>query len=136
MAPPLTTQQKTRIVEWFLKTNSIVRVQRRFKNQYKCKEAPASNTVKTMVEQFRATGNVASKKRGGSKPRFRTPDTVGTIRASVASSSARKSVRQLAFDSMAHTSNLSTHASVQDPCLPVSDNCVPRKTDKVCGGIR
>jgi hypothetical protein len=37
---------------------------------------------------------------------------------------------------MAHTSNWSTHASVQDPCLPVSANCVPRKVDKVCGGIR
>jgi hypothetical protein len=42
----------------------------------------------------------------------------------------------IAFDSMAHTSNRSRHASVQDPCLPVSDNCVPRKVDKVCGGIR
>jgi len=36
---------------------------------------------------------------------------------------------------MAHTLNRSTHASVQDPCLPVSDNCVSRKADKVCGGI-
>jgi hypothetical protein len=42
----------------------------------------------------------------------------------------------IAFDSMAYTSNRSTHASVQDPCLPVSDNCVPRKAEKVCGGIR
>jgi len=42
----------------------------------------------------------------------------------------------IAFDSMVQTSNRSTHASVQDPCLPVSDNCVPRKADKVCGGIR
>ena len=41
-----------------------------------------------------------------------------------------------AFDSIEHTSNRSTHASVQDPCLPISDNCVPRKADKVCGGIR
>jgi len=92
----LTTEQKTRIVEWFLQTNSIVTVQRRFKNQYKCKEAPARNTLKTLVEQFRATGNVAGKKSGGSKPRVRKPDTVGTIHASVASSPARKSVRQLA----------------------------------------
>jgi len=44
--------------------------------------------------------------------------------------------RGIALDSTAHTSNRSTHASVQDPCLPVSDNCVPRKADKVCGGIR
>ena len=42
----------------------------------------------------------------------------------------------IAFDSMAHTSNRSTHASLQDPRLLVSDNCVPRKADKVCGGIR
>jgi len=140
MASQLTAEQKTRIVEWFLQTNSIVTVQRRFKNQYKCMEAPARNTVKTLVEQFRATRNMAGKKRGGSKPRVRTPDTVRTIHASVASSPARKSERQtvslrkwgIAFDSMAHTSNRST----QDPCLPVSDNCVPRKADKVCGGIR
>jgi len=97
MAPPLTIEQKILIVEWVLQTNSIVTVQRRFKNQYKCKEAPARNTVKT-VEQFRATGNVAGKKRGGSKPRIRTPDTVGTIHARVASSPTRKSVRQLATE--------------------------------------
>jgi len=89
MAPQLTTEQKTRIVERFLQTNSIVTVQRRFKNQYKCKEAPARNAVKTLVEQFCATGNAAGKKRGGSKPRVRTPDTVGAIHASVASSPAR-----------------------------------------------
>jgi hypothetical protein len=51
--------------------------------------------VKT-VEQFRGTGNVTGKKRGGSKPRVRTPDTVVTIRASVGSFPTRKSVRQLA----------------------------------------
>jgi hypothetical protein len=98
MAPQLTTEQKTRIVEWFLQTDSIVTVQVWFKNQYKCKEAPARNTVKMLVEQFRATGNVAGKKRGGSKPRVRTHDTVGTIHAGVASSPARKSVRQLALE--------------------------------------
>jgi hypothetical protein len=42
----------------------------------------------------------------------------------------------IAFDGMAHTSNWSKHASVQDPCLPVSDNCVLRKADKVSDGIR
>ena len=42
----------------------------------------------------------------------------------------------IASDSMAHTSNWSTHASVQYPCLPVSDNCVPSKSDKICRGIR
>ena len=98
MASQLTTEQKTRIVEWFLQTNSIVTVQRRFKNQYKCMEAPARNTVKTLVEQFRATRNMAGKKRGGSKPRVRTPDTVRTIHASVASSPARKSVRESALE--------------------------------------
>ena len=80
----------------FLQTNSIATIQRRLKNQYKGKEAPARNTVKTLMEQFHATGNMAGKKRGGSKPRVRMPDTVGTIHASVASSPARKSVRQLA----------------------------------------
>ena len=54
--------------------------------------------MKTLVEQFRATGNAAGKKRGGSKPRVRTPNTVGTIHASVASSPAGKSVRQLATE--------------------------------------
>jgi len=98
LAPQLTTEQKTRIVEWFLQTNSIVTVQRQFKNQYKCKVAPARNTVKTLVEQFHAAGNMAGKEKGGSKPRVRTLDTVGTIHASVASSPARKSVRQLASE--------------------------------------
>jgi len=89
------TEQKTRIVEWFLQTNSIVTIQHWFKNQYKCKKAPAKNTVKTLVEQFYATGNVKGKKRGRSKPRVCTPDTVETIHASVASSPTRKFVQQL-----------------------------------------
>jgi hypothetical protein len=88
------TEQKTWIVEWFLQTNLIVTVQHRFKNQYKCKETSARNTVKTLVEQFYATGNMAGKRRGGSKPRFHTPDTVRTIHASVASSPAWKFVWQ------------------------------------------
>jgi hypothetical protein len=91
MAPPLTTEQKTWIVEWFLQTNLTVTVQRQFRNQYKCKEAPARNTVKPLVEQFHATGKVAGKKGGGSKPRSHMLDTVGTIHASVASSPAWKS---------------------------------------------
>jgi hypothetical protein len=104
MAPPLTTEQKTQTVKWFLQTNSTVTVQRRFKNQYKCQEAPARNTVERSVEQFRATGNVTGKKRGGSKPRARTRDTVGIIRASVASSRTWKSVRQLAAENKVSTS--------------------------------
>jgi len=62
------------------------------------KETPARNTAKTLVEQFLATVGVTGKKRGGSKPRVRAPDTVGTVRASVASSPAQKSVRQLAAE--------------------------------------
>jgi len=50
--------------------------------------------VKTLMEQFRATGNVTGKKIGGSKPRVSTPDTVGTIHVSVASSPMWKSARQ------------------------------------------
>ena len=51
-----------------------------------------------MVERFHATGNATGKKRGRRKPRVRTPDTVGTIHASVASNLTRKSVRQLAAE--------------------------------------
>jgi len=143
MASQLTTEQKIQIVEWILQTNSIVTVQRRFKNQYKCKEAPARNTVKTLVGQFCATGNMAGKERGGNKPTCSHTRhcrdhscECGLISSTkfCATVSLRKWV--IAFDSMAHTSNRSTHASVQDPCLAVPDNCVPRKVDKVCGGIR
>ena len=51
-----------------------------------------------MVEQFLATGSVTRERRGVGKPRVRTPDTVGTVRASAASSPARKSVRQSAAE--------------------------------------
>lgn len=47
--------------------NSIVTVQCRFKNQYKCKEVPAGNTVKLLVKQFHESGSVVGKKRGGYK---------------------------------------------------------------------
>ena len=54
--------------------------------------------MKTSVEQFRANGKVAGKNRGETKPCVPTPDTVGTIHASVALSRTRKSVRQLAIE--------------------------------------
>jgi hypothetical protein len=56
--------------------------------------------VKTVVEQFRAIGNVTGKESGRSKPRVRTPNAAGTIRASVASSPTRKSVRELAAENV------------------------------------
>jgi len=89
------TEQKTRIVEWSLQTDSIFTVQHQFKNQYKYEEAPARNMMKMLVQQFRATRNVTGKKRGRSMPHVRTPNTVGTIHASVASSPTRKFVQQL-----------------------------------------
>jgi len=55
MAPPLTTEQKIRIVEWFLQTKSIVTVLRRFKNQYTCKEAiPVRILIATMQSGFKS----------------------------------------------------------------------------------
>jgi hypothetical protein len=139
MASPLTPDQKTRIVEWFLETNSIVTVQRQFKNQYNSKEAPAS---KTLVEQFRTTENVIGKERGVSKPRFHTPDTLGTIRASVATSETRKPVRQLAAENeVSHSIAwriLRTDLRMHPYNYHVFQflTSVLRKADKVCRGIR
>jgi hypothetical protein len=88
--------------------------------------------VKTMVEQFRATGNVTGKKRGGSKLRVHMPDT-----ASVASSPTQKSVRQLAAENevlpLTAWSILRTNLRMHLYKIHVfqSDNCVPRKVDKV-----
>jgi hypothetical protein len=133
MAPSLTTEQKTRTVEWFVQTNSNVTVQRRFKNQYKCKEAPARKTAKTSVEQLRATGNATC---SHARHCWDHSCECGLISNTEVRATVSRRKRGIARDSMTHTSKRSTHASVQDPCLPISDNCVPRKEDEVCGGIR
>jgi hypothetical protein len=131
------TEQKTWIVEWFLQTNSIVTVQCRVKNQYKCKEygedgggAVSRNWESDRQEKRRERATCSH-----TRHCWDHSCECGLISTEVCATVSRRKWG-ITFDSMAHTSNRSTHASVQDPCLPVSENCVRRKIDKVCRGIR
>ena len=94
MAPPLTTEQKTRncvmVPAYKFYCHSPAPFQKPVQVQ--------GSTSKEYVEDAGGAVSHKSKKRGGSKSRVRTPNTVGTIRASVASSQTRNSVRQLAAE--------------------------------------
>ena len=127
------TEHKTQIVEWFLQTN--------------LSQSSASSKTSTSARKhqqgiqwrrwssFAQLGMWQARKELGSHV-FACPTLLGPyvrVWPHLQHGSLCDSCRKwgIAFNSMVHTLNRSTHASVQDPCLPVSDNCVPRKADRV-----
>jgi hypothetical protein len=139
MAPQLTTEQKTRIVEWFLLQIRLSQSSAGSKTSTSARKHQQG--IRWKRGSFAQLGIWQARKEAGASHVFALPTLLGPFMRlwpHLQHGSLCDSLRKwgIAFDSMAHTSNRSTHASVQDPCLPVYDNGVPRKVDKVCRGVR
>lgn len=98
MAPALSTEQKCKVVEWYFETKSPVTVQRKFRKEYKCRDAPGRQAIMDFVKQFRSTGCVKGKKKGGSEARVRTAEVVENVRTRLVDSPTKKSVRRLSIE--------------------------------------
>jgi hypothetical protein len=61
MAP---VQEKKMCVIWFLETNSVIKMQRRYRTQYG-KDPPLDNAIRLWLKQFQETGSVLNRKGAG-----------------------------------------------------------------------
>ena len=77
MAPSLTTEQKPRIVEWFLQTNSTVTVQRRFKNQTSARKQQQGIRWWRWWSSFAKLGMWQARKEVGASHVFARPTLLG-----------------------------------------------------------
>lgn len=82
---PYSPQERIKIVEFYLLTNSIVTTQRRFRLHFNVRYAPAKNTIQNLVENFKRKGSVLNQNRGASgRPvSVRTGEKIEAVRSSV-----------------------------------------------------
>ena len=86
-------EHRTKIVELYFKTGSIVLAQRAFKRELHRRDAPSKMSILRYVYQFRTEGSVAPKHRIRS-PTVRTIETIAAVSEAI-QRSPRKSVRRL-----------------------------------------
>lgn len=82
---PYTSQERIKIVEFYLLTNSFVSTQRRFRLHFNVRNGPTNKTIKNLVENFRRKGSILNLNRGASgRPvSVRSEENIETVRVSV-----------------------------------------------------
>ena len=63
---PFNTEQKTKIVEFYLKHGSAVLTQRQYRRHFKVREAPTIKTIQRLTEKFLAEGFIRNQNAGNS----------------------------------------------------------------------
>lgn len=89
-------EHRTKIIETYLRTTSIIATQRQFHRDFPRASVPTRNTILALVQKFRETGSVKNKNKGNSGRRrsARTDDNIETVRRRL-EESPRKSTRRL-----------------------------------------
>ena len=89
-------QHKSKIVEFYFATNSIVLTQRHFKSHFHVKTAPSRNTILSITEKFIREGSVSNLNSSfsGRKRSARTSERVEEVKERI-SQDPRKSSRRL-----------------------------------------
>jgi hypothetical protein len=59
-----TVPEKAKCVLWFFKTNSVIKMQRRYRTQYG-RDSPSDNAIRRWLKQFQETGSVLLRKGSG-----------------------------------------------------------------------
>lgn len=90
------THQRTKIVEFYSATKSIVLTQRQFARDFGRRRIPSKKTIQRIIAKFRETGSVRNNNKGHSGPPIsvRTPAKIDTLRDRL-EESPRKSSRRL-----------------------------------------
>ena len=93
---PWSEDAKTKIVQLYFETKSVVSTQRKFRKHFKVKKAPSRNVILHIVAKFLAQGNVNNrfKGRSGRKRSRRTPENIARVRDAL-QQSPNKSMRRL-----------------------------------------
>lgn len=89
-------QDRTKIVELYFATNSVVCTQRTFRREFPGRHCPCARTIKRLVDKFRNTGSLVDDNKGHSGHPFsaRTPANIAVVRDRL-QQSPRKSTRRL-----------------------------------------
>lgn len=91
------SEQKTKVTEFYLKSGSPILAQRQFRAFFKTREAPDRRTILRIAETFKAQGSVAEKRRTGRGCTALTPQKIREVANKVAKS-PNVSVRRLAHE--------------------------------------
>lgn len=104
----LSKEHRTLIVQFYLKSGSVILTQRRFRNHFKTREAPTPKTIQRLTEKFLAVGSIHNQNTGksGRKRTSRHQESIRKVAERV-SETPKVSVRRLA--SQVGLSKSSTH---------------------------
>ena len=61
---PFNTEQKTRIVKFYIKHGSAVLTQRQYRRHFKVREAPTIRTIQRLTDKFLAEGSISNQNAG------------------------------------------------------------------------
>ena len=93
----LSQEQKSKLVQFYWETTSIVLTQRKFRAHFKARDAPDRKTILRLSEQFLREGSIKNlnKGRSGRKAVARTPQNIAKVKTAI-SDDPSKSLRKLA----------------------------------------
>lgn len=93
----LSKDERTKVVQFYLETRSIVLVQIKFKKHFKVKRAPSGKTIKRLADIFLAEGSVSNRNTGRSgRKKSSTTDLDVREVSEVVSRTPKVSVRRIA----------------------------------------
>ena len=92
---PYSTEEKAKVVQFYWSTKSVVLTQRKFRNHFKTRKAPAHNTILRLTEQFLRQGDLSnlSAKASGRKKTARTPHKISKVKQLITENPKKSSQR-------------------------------------------
>ena len=94
---PLSKEQKSKLVQIYWETKSIVLTQRKFRSHFKTRDTPDRKTILRLCEQFLREGSITNlnKGRSGRKALARTPESIKKVKSAI-DDDPSKSLRKIA----------------------------------------
>lgn len=105
--PQLSIIQRTKVIEFWHQTKSVVKVQREYRRFFNTAHAPNPRTIRRTVDKFSTVGTVCNvnKGRSGRRRTARSEENVQAVREAVVRS-PRKSIRRLSKESSMHRTSV------------------------------
>ena len=95
----LSKEQKSKAVQFYWETGSIISTQRKFRAHFDTRYAPDRKTLLRLSEQILREGSISNLNKGRSsrKADVRTPEKIAKVKAAI-SDDPSKSLRKLAWE--------------------------------------
>jgi len=85
------TDERVKIFELFVASNSVVATQRMFKKYFNVRRAPSRKCIMNVVSRFRETGTICSQNRTGRSKSARTSENIHELEKSIEENRAPRS---------------------------------------------